>query len=214
MTQTERLTLRELTVDDAEFINTLLNTPKFLQYIGDRQVRTAEQAAEFIETRYRQSYIDHGFGLYAVELKDGTPIGMCGYVRRESLDGPDIGFAFLPEYEKLGYGYESASAMLTYGQETLGFKGENTRAGSLLVKLGFHFDEEIHNNGETLTTIRATKRPMENKCSRGRTSASGMEPRKGHYTFDKQRKSEHDRSKPIRDLPLRGNCCEIISPTV
>ena len=157
ITQTERLTLRELTVDDAEFINTLLNTPKFLQYIGDRQVRTAAQAAEFIETRYRQSYIDHGFGLYAVELKDGTPIGMCGYVRRESLDGPDIGFAFLPEHERRGYGFESASAMLKYGKETLGFKTiraitslDNDASGSLLVKLGFHFDEEIHNNGETL----------------------------------------------------------------
>ena len=77
ITQTERLTLRELTVDDAEFINEILNTPKFLQYIGDRQVRTADQAADFIENRYRQSYVDHGFGLYAVDLKDGTSIGMC-----------------------------------------------------------------------------------------------------------------------------------------
>jgi [ribosomal protein S5]-alanine N-acetyltransferase len=157
ITQTERLTLRELTVDDAEFINELLNSPKFLQYIGDRQVRTPEQAAEFIQTRYRQSYIDHGFGLYAVELKNGTPIGMCGYVRRESLDGPDIGFAFLPEHERRGYGFESASAMLTYGQETLGFKTiraitslDNEASGCLLVKLGFRFDEEIHNNGEIL----------------------------------------------------------------
>ena len=157
ITQTKRLTLRELTVDDAEFINEILNTPKFLQYIGDRQVRTAEQAANFIETRYRQSYIDHGFGLYAVELKDGTPVGMCGYVRRESLDGPDIGFAFLPEHERHGYGFESASAMLKYGQETLGFETiraitslDNDASGSLLVKLGFRFDEEIHNNGETL----------------------------------------------------------------
>jgi ribosomal-protein-alanine N-acetyltransferase len=155
--QTERLTLRELTVDDAEFINELLNTPKFLQYIGDRQVRTAEQAAEFIETRYRQSYIDHGFGLYAVELKDGTPIGMCGYVRRESLDGPDIGFAFLPEYEKLGYGYESASAMLTYGRDKLGFTTiraitsmENNASGCLLEKLGFSFDSLIDDDTEPL----------------------------------------------------------------
>lgn len=157
ITQTDRLTLRELTVDDAEFINEILNTPKFLQYIGDRQVRIAEQAADFIENRYRQSYIDHGFGLYAVELKDGTPIGMCGYVRRESLDGPDIGFAFLPEFERLGYGNESASAMLRYGRETLGFSTiraitsmDNHASGALLNKLGFTFAQIIETNGEQL----------------------------------------------------------------
>ncbi|MEQ1644154.1 MAG: GNAT family N-acetyltransferase [Pyrinomonadaceae bacterium] len=157
ITQTERLRLRELTVDDAEFINELLNTPKFLQYIGDRQVRTAEQAANFIETRYRQSYIDHGFGLYAVALKDGTPVGMCGYVRRESLDGPDLGFAFLPEYERLGYGYESASAMLIYGREKLGFSTiraitsmENDASGRLLERLGFSFDSLIDSDTESL----------------------------------------------------------------
>ncbi len=155
--QTERLTLRELTVNDAEFINEILNTPKFLQYIGDRQVRTAEQAAEFIENRYRQSYVDHGFGLYAVELMGGTPIGMCGYVRRESLDGPDMGFAFLPEHERCGYGFESASAMIKYGRDTLGFSTiraitsmENDASGALLKKLGFTFDQIIETNGEQL----------------------------------------------------------------
>lgn len=157
ITQTERLTLREITVDDAEFINEILNAPKFLKYIGDRQVRTAEQATDFIESRYRQSYVDHGFGLYAVELKDGTPIGMCGYVRRESLDGPDIGFAFLPEHERRGYGFESASAMLKYGRDTLGFSTiraitsmENDASGSLLEKLGFTFDQILETNGEQL----------------------------------------------------------------
>lgn len=157
ITQTDRLTLRELTVDDAEFICEILNTPKFLQYIGDRQVRTVDQAAGFIENRYRQSYVDHGFGLYAVELKDGTTVGMCGYVRRESLDGPDIGFAFLPEYERLGYGYESASAMLTYGRDKLGFTTiraitsmENDASGLLLEKLGFSFDSLIDSDAESL----------------------------------------------------------------
>lgn len=142
--QTERLALRELTIDDAEFVNEILNTPKFLQYIGDRQVRTVEQAAEFIENRYRQSYVDHGFGLYAVELKDGTLIGMCGFVRRDTLDGPDLGFAFLPQFERKGYGLESATAMLEYGQKSLGFQTvfaitslDNDASGTLLKKLGF-----------------------------------------------------------------------------
>lgn len=150
--------MRELIVDDAEFINEILNTPKFLQYIGDRQVRTSEQAAEFIESRYRQSYVDHGFGLYAVELKDGTPIGMCGFVRRETLQGPDLGFAFLPEFERNGYGRESATAMLEYARSELGFDTvfaitslDNDASGRLLAKLGFKFDRLIDSpDGEKL----------------------------------------------------------------
>src|SRR5205085_3321358 len=92
---------------DALFILELLNTPKFLRYIGDRGVRTIADAADLIESRYRQSYRDHGYGLYAVELIQPGPvqIGICGFVRRASLPAPDIGFAFLPEYEGRGYGY-------------------------------------------------------------------------------------------------------------
>ena len=158
ITSTERLTIREMDASrDAAHVNRLLNSPKFLKYIGDRGVRSEEQAAVFIEERYRQSYRDHGFGLYAVELKDGTQIGMCGYVRRESLDGPDLGFAFLPAYERLGYGYESAAAMLEYGREKLGFttiraitSTDNDASGRLLEKLGFRFDQNMETNGESL----------------------------------------------------------------
>lgn len=146
--ETERLNVRELnSASDAEFICALLNSPKFIKYIGDRSVRTAEDAATFIDDRYRQSYRDHGYGLYAVELKDGTQIGMCGFVRRDSLPGPDIGFAFLPEFERQGFGYESAAAMMTYGRNVLGFSTvyaitskDNDASGKLLEKLGFRFD--------------------------------------------------------------------------
>lgn len=156
---TERLTIREMDASiDAAYVNRLLNSPKFLKYIGDRGVRSDEQAAVFIEDRYRQSYRDYGFGLYTVELTEtGEQIGMCGYVRRESLDGPDIGFAFLPECERLGYGFESAAAMLEYGLETLGFTTiraitsmDNDASGALLEKLGFTFDQIIETNGEHL----------------------------------------------------------------
>jgi len=157
--ETERLTLRELiSADDAEFVFALLNTPKFIQYIGDRGVRSVEQAREFIENRYRQSYSDHGYGLYAVELKtDNTAVGMCGFVRRDTLPGPDLGFAFLPEYEGKGYGYESANAVMQYGRETLGFatvlaitSQDNEVSGKLLEKLGFKFDRLIESGDETL----------------------------------------------------------------
>lgn len=157
--ETERLVVRELdSASDAEFICALLNTPKFIKYIGDRGVRTADEAAVFIETRYRQSYRDHGFGLYAVTLKDGTRIGMCGFVRRDSLPNADIGFAFLPEYEAKGYGRESAGAMLAFGHETLGLNRvnaitslDNDASGRLLEKLGFKFDSVIESpEGEKL----------------------------------------------------------------
>lgn len=158
--ETERLVVRELdSASDAEFICELLNTPKFIKYIGDRGVRTPDEAAAFIETRYRQSYRDHGFGLYAVELKgDGNPVGLCGFVRRDSLPNADLGFAFLPEHESKGYGHESAKRMLEFGREKLGLKRilaitslDNDASGRLLGKLGFKYSGEIDSpEGEML----------------------------------------------------------------
>lgn len=157
--ETERLIFREMDSDnDAEFVCELLNSPKFIKYIGDRGVRNVEQAAAFIENRYRQSYRDNGFGLYAVERKiDNVSIGLCGFVKRDTLPGPDIGFAFLPEFEGNGYGFESADAMMNYGRDTLGFNQvlaitslDNEISGRLLEKLGFKFERLIENDDETL----------------------------------------------------------------
>ena len=144
--ETERLNVRELsTDDDAEFVYELLNTPKFIKYIGDRGVRSIEDAAGFIESRYRVSYLNNGFGLYVVEQKsDGAAVGLCGFVKRDTLPGPDIGFAFLPEFEGLGYGFESANAMMEHGRDALGFTRvlaitslDNDGSIRLLGKLGF-----------------------------------------------------------------------------
>ncbi len=146
--ETERLIIRELdSAADAEFIFALLNTPKFLQYIGDRGVRSVDQAAMFIDGRFIKSYRDHGFGLYAVIRKDdNVPAGICGFVKRDQFEFPDIGFAFLPQFERLGYGFESAAAMMRYGREKLGFSRvlaitsqENEASGKLLEKLGFSY---------------------------------------------------------------------------
>lgn len=157
--ETDRLILRELdSVVDAEFMFELLNSPKFIKYIGDRGVRSVEQARTFIETRYQPSYELHGYGLYTVERKeDGKQVGICGFVRRDSLPGPDIGFAFLPEYERNGYGYESAAAIMNYGRDVLGIDqvlaittSDNEASGRLLEKLGFGFAELIESGKETL----------------------------------------------------------------
>ena len=155
--ETPRLVVREMTLDDAPFVLGLLNTPKFIKYIADRGVRTLEDARRYIDERFLASYSANGYGLYMVELKDGTSIGTCGFVRRDTLPGPDIGFAFLPEYEGHGYGYESAAAVMEFGRETLRFDRvlaitslDNDASKRLLEKLGFRFNRVKQMAGEPL----------------------------------------------------------------
>lgn len=161
--ETERLILREIEASDDEFMLNLLNQPSFIKYIGDRNVRYLGQARKFIENRYRASYAQHGFGLYAVELKENKDtIGICGFVRRDTLPDADIGFAFLPQFERKGYAFESANAMMKYGKDILGLKRvlaittqDNESSGRLLAKLGFAFDGLIDFDGEQLKLFSA-----------------------------------------------------------
>jgi RimJ/RimL family protein N-acetyltransferase len=146
--QTERLALRRLSPDDAEFILDLLNQPSFLRYIGDKGVRNTEEAINYIQTGPVASYEQHGFGLYLVQLKEtGSAIGICGLLKRDTLPDVDIGFAFLPAYWSRGYALESAEAVMKYGQEKFGLKRivaitslENDSSIRLLEKLGMKFE--------------------------------------------------------------------------
>ena len=114
--RTERLVLRELTLNDAEFILELLNEAAFLQFIGDKGVRTLADARDYILKGPMDSYRSFGFGLYLTSLRDGaTPIGICGLVKREVLADVDVGFAFLARYWSKGYAAEAAAAVLSYG---------------------------------------------------------------------------------------------------
>ena len=149
--ETERTILREVTKDDAEFILDLLNQPSFIRYIGDRNVRTIDAARDYIESRFTESYKKFGFGMWAVELKEtNQPIGICGFVKRDSLPDADIGFAFLPHYERKGYAYESAVGAMEYGRNVLNLKRvlaitsqDNESSGRLLGKLDFKFERLI-----------------------------------------------------------------------
>lgn len=149
--ETERVILRRLTANDAAFILNLLNQPSFIRYIGDRGVRNLSDARLYIETKFIESYQRFGFGLYLVELKpDQTPIGICGFVKRDALPDADIGFAFLPEYWSQGYGVESARAAFDYGKSVLGFKRilaittkDNEGSGKLLAKVGLKYERMI-----------------------------------------------------------------------
>lgn len=142
--ETERLLLRPLTTDDAPFILTLLNEPSFLRFIGDKKVRTLEDAQQYLLNGPIASYNQYGFGLLLVELKESqTPIGMCGLLKREELPDPDIGFAFLPDYWNKGFGFEAATAVLKDAQldRTLAIVNHDNDASiRLLEKLGFRFE--------------------------------------------------------------------------
>ena len=116
---TERLNLRRLTLADAPFILRLVNEPSWLKYIGDKGVRTIEDARGYLAKGPIEMYGRLGFGLYLTELRDGaTPIGICGLIRRESLQDVDVGFAFLPEHWGHGYAHESAFAVLAHAKRT------------------------------------------------------------------------------------------------
>lgn len=149
--ETERLVLRKLSTDDAEFIVELLNQPSFLRYIGDKEVRNNVDAARYIQTGPLASYERFGFGLYLVELKEtGESIGMCGLLKRDSLPDVDIGFAFLPSYWSRGYALESATAVMNYGREALGLRRivaitspDNDASIRLLEKIGLRFEGMI-----------------------------------------------------------------------
>lgn len=150
--ETERTILREVVETDAEFVLNLLNQPSFIKYIGDRSVQTIEQAREYIESRFAGSYKKFGFGMWAVELKEtNDPIGLCGFVKRDGLPDADIGFAFLPQFERQGYAFESAAATMKYGRDVLSLKRvlaitskDNESSGKLLEKLNFKFERLIN----------------------------------------------------------------------
>jgi RimJ/RimL family protein N-acetyltransferase len=149
--ETDRLTLRRLTTEDGDFILELLNDPAWLRFIGDRGVRTVEAAREYISKNLAPMYERHGFGLYLTGLKDGgTPVGICGLIKRDSLEDVDIGFAFLPQFRGQGYGYESAAAVLAYGRNAFGLRRivaitspDNDGSARLLERLGFTYERMI-----------------------------------------------------------------------
>ena len=136
---------------DTEFIIQLLNSPGWLKFIGDRNVKTEDDAKAYLENGPLTSYRENGFGLYLVERKeDHQPIGMCGILRRSTLENPDIGFAFLPEFNSKGYAFEIASETLTFARKKLKLPTvyaitvpNNERSIKLLEKIGLQFVKTI-----------------------------------------------------------------------
>ena len=154
---TQRLDLRQLDAGDAPFMLDLLNDPSFIANIGDRGVRTVEDAARYIQDRMVPSYARYGYGLYLVELRaTGAAIGICGLVRRDYLDDPDVGFAFLPPHRRHGYAHESAAATKAYALDVLGATRVlaitapgNTGSIRVLEKIGLRFERMITPPGDS-----------------------------------------------------------------
>lgn len=155
--ETERLILRRLSLDDADFTLTLLNEPAFVRYIGDRQIKTRDEARVYLDERLIESYRRHGFGMYLTALKNGqnadqpeVPIGICGLVKREALDDVEVGFAFLKDHWAKGYAFESASAVIDYGRKAFGLDRivaitttDNDSSIRLLEKLGMQYEKMV-----------------------------------------------------------------------
>ncbi|HSS51797.1 MAG TPA: GNAT family N-acetyltransferase, partial [Thermoanaerobaculia bacterium] len=151
--ETDRLLLQRFTADpeESEFALRLLNEPSYLQNIGDKGVRTLEQAAKYLREGPIKSYELHGHGLYRVVLKETAElVGICGLLKRDQFKDADLGYAFLPEFWSRGFAFESASAVLEYGRETLGLSKvialvnpANAPSINLLKKLGFSFSETV-----------------------------------------------------------------------
>jgi RimJ/RimL family protein N-acetyltransferase len=148
--ETSRLQLRKLDFEDAEFILELVNEADFIRYIGDKGVRTLQDARDYISSGPIDSYRQNGFGLYATCFRDGTPIGICGLVKREGLSEPDVGFALLARHCSRGYAVESAGAVLDHGARVLKIprivaitSAENYSSIAVLEKIGFSFERMI-----------------------------------------------------------------------
>jgi len=149
--ETERLFLKPTTSEDAEFIFELVNTPKWIANIGDRNVKSAEDAIVYIQQRMTPQLEKLGYGNYTLIRKvDNIKIGTCGLYDREGLEGIDIGFALLPAYENLGYGFESAAKLLEVGIKEFHIKRisaittkENIASQKLIEKLGLKYVNTI-----------------------------------------------------------------------
>jgi RimJ/RimL family protein N-acetyltransferase len=149
--KTERLILRQLTTEDAEFIFELLNDPSFIRNIGDRNIRTIDDASAYIVKGPVASYAKNGFGLWLVILKETTEaIGMCGLIRRENLEDVDIGYALLPKFWSKGYAVEAARATRDYAKDVVGLKRivaivDPANQGSIRVleKIGLQYEKMV-----------------------------------------------------------------------
>ena len=153
---TERLHQRRLTIDDADLMLAIWNDPTFIRHVGDRGIRTVEEAHAAMQAGVLKLYDNHGYGPFRVALKnDDTAIGICGLFHRDYLQAPDIGYGLLPEFCGNGYAFEASCAVIEYAQKDLGLKQilaiispDNDASIGLIRKLGFEFERMYRVEGD------------------------------------------------------------------
>lgn len=149
--ETERLIIRPMSLDDAAFIYELYNSPKFIKYIGDRNIKTISDAQNYIENRFLPQFKKLGFGNYLMVTKDGNQkIGGVGIFEREGLDVVDIGFSLLEDFEGKGYAFEAAHKVKSIGMDEFGLKKisaittkDNFSSQKLIERLGLKFQKYV-----------------------------------------------------------------------
>jgi len=154
--QTARLSIRRLTLDDADMMLAVWNDPAFFKYVGDRGIRTIEQAHEALTDGAFQSYEQYGYGPFRMGLReDDEAIGTCGLFRREGFEEPDIGWSTLPDFNGQGYAYEAARAVLDYAHNEVGatrvlafVSAENLPSVGLARKLGLRYERMVRLVGD------------------------------------------------------------------
>jgi RimJ/RimL family protein N-acetyltransferase len=159
---TKHLVISELSQDDSHFICEICNSPGWIKYIGDRNIKNEDDAYKMLQERYLPAYNDTGFGMYKVSLRENKKtIGMCGFMQRDYLDYPDLGFAILPGYNRKGYTFEAATKLMDLINDSWGVKRlygvtsyGNNNSQYLLNKLGFTLDNEIKIPDSTIVLFR------------------------------------------------------------
>ena len=151
--KTQRLILSKITLKDAPFFVEIMNTPGFLKYVGNRNIKTTKDAKIHLKKGPLKSYKDYGFGHYKLTLRENLdePIGLVSLLKRDTIKYPDIGFALLPEYEKQGYAYEASVAVLKLAKDQFNLKiitaitnPDNDKSIKLLEKLGLKFEKKVN----------------------------------------------------------------------
>lgn len=163
--ETARLRLHRFNTDDAAFILQLVNEPSWLEFIGDKGVRTLADAQTYLIDGPLAMYARCGHGLYRVDLRSsGAPIGMCGLIKRDSLPDVDIGYAFLPAHWGKGYAEEATRATLAHARDDLGLRRllaivtpTNARSIRLLQKLGLHYVDDVVSPPASSTALYAVE---------------------------------------------------------
>lgn len=148
--QTSRTDIERICLADAPFFLELVNNPTWLRYVGDRDIHDVKAAEDYLTNGILKHYEDNGYSYYAVRTKGGTAIGVCGFLKKPYLQHEDFGFAFLPAYQRQGYGFEAGLCILDYGVQHFGFQEldavttvDNDASIGLLEKLGFAYDRMI-----------------------------------------------------------------------